>query len=85
MSWITKNFTNNLFSSWKIIHSTIKNNVFWGGGGVGWVPTLSVIVTAEELKSDDCLLYSTPSTNIKHSPSPTPWTKIDLQNVVPKL
>ena len=55
------------------------------GEGVGWVPTLSVIVTSEELKSDDCLFYSTPSTNIKHSPSPIPWTKIDLQTVVPKL
>ena len=55
------------------------------GEGVGWVLTLSVIVTSEELKSDDCLFYSTPFTNIKHSPSPTPWTKIDLQNVVRKL
>ena len=55
------------------------------GERVGWVPTLSVIVTSEELKFDDCLFYSTPSTNIKHSPFPTPWTKIDLQNVVPKI
>ena len=35
MSCITNNFTNNLFSSWKIINSTIKNNVFWEGGGGG--------------------------------------------------